>query len=287
MPDRVRAVARRLLRALRARVMRLAHGPDRLGVIRELGREGMFFGAGRLRRPTLLVRWPSGSYRIATADYDVSRRTFVSGPYGLERLLRACELIERQTSSAVRARDVLEIGANIGTTTVPLISVIGAGHVHAFEPVARNFAMLEENIALNGLGARVTAHQAAVSDHVGSVQLAISERFWGSSRVTDATGGDAVARCVTIDSLIADGTIERSRLALVWIDVEGHEAAVLAGATRLGAVPLVVEYLPELHADLDRFRDLLGARGGRVFDLARGEQVTIDGLKGRTDLLLI
>lgn len=264
----------------------MVRGPDRLGVPRELVREGVFFVAGRFRA-TLVVRWPSGRYRVATADYDVSRRTFVSGPYGLDRLLCAGELIERESGRGIAGREVLEIGANIGTTTVPLITVLGAARVHAFEPVARNFRMLEENIALNGLADRVSAHEAAVSDRTGNVALAISDRFWGSSRVREGAGAVATAPCVTVDSMIADGTVEPSRLALVWIDVEGHEAAVLRGARALGEVPLVVEYLPEAHDDLAAFHELLSARAKRMFDLASGRAVTLAELEGATDLLLL
>lgn len=285
---RLRSVVRRLLAASRLRLERLAHGPDRLGVPRELVREGMFFGAGRFRS-TLVVRWPSGRYRVATADYDVSRRTFMSGPYGIERLLRAGELIERETASAIRGCEVLEVGANIGTTTIPLITVLGAARVHAFEPVSRNFAMLEENVALNGLAGCVSLHRAAVSDHVGSVALTISDRFWGSSRVDNDAGADASAPCVTIDSLIADGTIEPSGLALVWVDVEGHEAAVLAGARSLPAsVPLVLEHDPAQQADLAGLHAEIARRGGRLYDLSSGAAVSLAELgPTATDLLLL
>ncbi|HUB75834.1 MAG TPA: FkbM family methyltransferase, partial [Solirubrobacteraceae bacterium] len=122
---------------------------------RELWRECVFLLAGR-RRETLTVRWPAGTFVVSTRDLDVSRRTFVAGPYGLERLLRAGELV------AVRGREVLEVGANIGTTTIPLVTLLGAARVHAFEPVARNFALLERNVELNGLGERVALHRAAV-----------------------------------------------------------------------------------------------------------------------------
>ncbi len=121
----------RLWRAARRRAQRLIHGPDRIDIPRELWREGVFLLAGRFRE-TLSVRWPAGTFVVSTRDYDVSRRTFVSGPYGLERLLRVGGLVE------LGGREVLEIGANIGTTTVPLVTVLNAARVHACEPVTRN-----------------------------------------------------------------------------------------------------------------------------------------------------
>lgn len=267
----------------------MARGPDRMGVPVELLREGLFFAAGRFKQ-TLEVSWPSGRYVVATADYDVSRRTFVSGPYGLERLLRAAELIERETGRGIRGRHVLEIGANIGTTTVPLLTVLGAAHVHAFEPVPRNRRLLEQNIDLNGLFRRASPYELAVSDQIGNVTLAISERFWGSARIS--SHGTCTARSVTIDSLLADGTVDGAELALVWIDVEGHEAAVLAGARTLGAVPIVLEHDPAQQPDLAPLHALIDARGGRLYDLATGAATSLDRLEARqsppaTDLLLL
>jgi FkbM family methyltransferase len=288
--SRVRSPLRRLARASRSRVRRLAHGPDRLAVPRELVREGMFFTAGRAG-PTVEVRWPSGRFLVATADMDVSRRTFVTGPYGIDRLQRAAALIEQETGRGIRGREMLEIGANIGTTTVPLITVCGAAHVHAFEPMPRNLELLERNIELNGLGEQVTVHAAAVSDHIGSVALTIPDRFWGSSRIGASDGERTqTARCLTIDSLLADGTIDGTRLALVWIDVEGHETAVLAGATKLPPTATVLEYDPAQQADLANFHSLIGQAS--LYDLATGQPTTLEQLQRAnatkpTDLLLL
>ena len=226
--------------------------------------------AGRVR-DTLEVSWPAGTFVVSTHDYDVSRRTYVSGPYGLERLVRAGALVD------VRDREVLEIGANIGTTTVPLVTVLGAAHVHAFEPIPRNLELLERNVALNHLEDRVTIHAVAVSDRDGTLAFSVPERFWGSSRV--AADGSEQVRCTTVDALALEP-------ALVWIDVEGHESAVLAGAQSLSAVPTVLEHDPAQQADLQRLHAEITRRGGRLVDLARGEQVELAQL-GATDLLIL
>jgi FkbM family methyltransferase len=270
-------VIRRLARASQSRLRRLLLGPDRLGVPRELLREAAFFVAGRFRS-TVEVRWPSGRYVVATADMDVSRRTYVSGPYGLERLLRAAELIERETGRGIRGLEVLEIGANIGTTTVPLVAVLGAARVHAFEPVPRNYALLERNVALNDLAGRVTLHRDAVSDHIGSVPLTVPDRFWGSSRIVAAEGAEThTASSVTIDSLITDGRIDPAKLALVWIDVEGHEASVLAGATNLRRTPMVLEHDPAQHTDMAKLHELI--QTAQIYDLATCLHTSIEELQ--------
>lgn len=243
---------------------------------RELWREAVFFAVGRLR-DTLEVDWPAGSFIVSTHDYDVSRRTFVSGPYGLERLLRVGDHVD------LRGREVLEVGANIGTTTVPLVTLLGAAHVHACEPIPRNLTLLERNVSRNGLAARVTIHRAAVSARAGTLTLSLPDRFWGSSRVA-AQGYCASA--TTIDALLAGGTIDAERLALVWIDVEGHEAAVLAGGRSLPAVAIVLEHDPAQQPDLSALHAEIARRASRLIDLASGEEVALAGL-GTTDLLIL
>ena len=239
---------------------------------RELLREGAFFLAGRFR-DTLTVRWPAGTFVVSTHDYDVSRRTYVSGPYGLERLLRVGELVE------LHGREVLEVGANIGTTTVPLLTVLNAARVHACEPIKRNLALLARNVECNGLRDRVTIHETAISDRPGMLNFSLADRYWGSSRVA-AEGQPAAA--TTIDALLAIGLSP----ALVWIDVEGHEAAVLAGARTLGSVPIVIEHDPSQHDDLGALHEEITRRAGRLIDLANGEPVSLEGL-GTTDLLIL
>jgi hypothetical protein len=81
-------------------------------------------------------------------------------------------------------------------------------------------------------------------------------------------------------------------LGLVWIDVEGHEAAVLAGAASLGTVPVVIEYQPRLHPASGRLHALIAERFDRIINLADGEDVSLDRLErarvtGATDLLLL
>jgi len=154
-----------------------------------------------------------------------------------------------------------------------------AARVHACEPIRRNLALLELNVERNGLRDRVTIHDTAISDRPGTLNFSLSDRYWGSSRVA-AEGQPATA--TTIDALLAKGLSP----ALVWIDVEGHEAAVLAGARTLGCVPIVIEHDPSQHADLTALHEEIKRRAGRLIDLASGEPVSLEGL-GTTDLLIL
>jgi FkbM family methyltransferase len=113
----------------------------------------------------------------------------------------------------------VDVGANVGTYTI-WAAELGA-EVIAIEPAADTYALLHENIVLNGY--QVTAVRAAAADHCGTARFT-SGLDAGNSLAND---GPVVIELVTIDSLIGD-----RRVAGMKIDVEGFEIDVLRGATR-------------------------------------------------------
>lgn len=65
---------------------------------------------------------------------------------------------------------VLDIGGGIGDFAVMAASRCPDGVVHVYEPMAASFALLKENLALNGTK-NVVAHQAAVAARKGELTL--------------------------------------------------------------------------------------------------------------------
>jgi FkbM family methyltransferase len=113
---------------------------------------------------------------------------------------------------------VLDVGANAGSYT--LLAASRGAKVIAFEPNPLPRAFLQRSLALNGLAAEVVA--AAVSDRAGTLAMDLSGDATGH---VSAEGSDT-ARSVTLDGLASPAP------ALVKIDVEGHEAAVIAGGRK-------------------------------------------------------
>jgi FkbM family methyltransferase len=121
---------------------------------------------------------------------------------------------------------VLDVGANIGTVTLPLARRVGpGGRVCAFEPQRIVFQHLCANIALNGL-ANVDARCAALGAESRTVRIpALEPRLdtnFGSIRLSTDGSGEAVPM-IKLDDL------NLSHCALIKLDVEGMEWEVLAG----------------------------------------------------------
>lgn len=155
------------------------------------------------------------------------------------------------TFLARRGDRCIDVGANIGIHTVRLAKLVGAqGEVVAFEPDADLARKLRRNIALNDL-THVRIVGAAASDHSGSVTLYRPDtqdpNKGRASMLPHAylTGPSTTVPCVTIDEVAA------GPVSVMKIDVEGNEAAVLAGAGRTieqQTPAIVFEYDPALVA---------------------------------------
>lgn len=119
---------------------------------------------------------------------------------------------------------VFDLGAHQGVIAVVLARAVGPhGRVVAVEPEHHNVRVARRNLELNDVS-NVAVVQAAVADRAGTVKF--EEAFGG--RIVDGGDGTVDVRAITIDELAA----EHGQPDVVFIDVEGAEAAALAGARR-------------------------------------------------------
>lgn len=167
-------------------------------------------------------------------------------------------------------RTLVDIGANLGTTTIPALVEHGAAAAIAFEPAPVNFDLLRCNLILNGVEDRVDARRIAISDRRSVVELELCSWNSGDNRVrfgdVDALEllQESAWTTVSVEAHPLDDVLEATDVGLVWVDTQGHEAHVLGGAERLLArrVPWVIEYWPyglnrvgglaRLHEAIDR-----------------------------------
>ena len=166
--------------------------------------------------------------RLGLRTYDVSGHS-EADPYfrsiangsetGLYRLL-----VKNLQRDAV----ALDIGANIGITSLVLSQVLDHGRVYSFEPGARNFALLQKNLAANGV-TNVVPAAAAMADTVGTLRFAENSAYGGMvSGYRDVANGSYEVPRTTVDTFVRETDL--SRLDLMKVDVEGQERLVLDGA---------------------------------------------------------
>jgi GalNAc5-diNAcBac-PP-undecaprenol beta-1,3-glucosyltransferase len=176
--------------------------------------------------PTPLVTLPGGC-RIVIHE----RREYI------QRQILKHGVYEPQVARLVSALAELggtffDIGANIGQHS--LIALGSGMSVHSFEPEPGLFKRLAENRSINGMEARMTINQCAVSDTPGqcTLNVAHSGNEGAHSLLRDKSQSSTesvVVPAITVDGYLA--ALPDLSLPLVFkVDVEGWEARVLDGA---------------------------------------------------------
>jgi FkbM family methyltransferase len=150
----------------------------------------------------------------------------------------------------------VDVGAHVGYHVLLAAGCVGErGRVAAFEASPGTLRMLEENLALNRVGARIRAINVVVSETAGTRPV-----FGGPAQnigLTTTVAGRGLARLGEVAAAPLGDLLdpeERRAARLVKIDVEGAEDAVirgmqgfLAGAGR--DVEILVELSPTWWAD--------------------------------------
>ena len=153
--------------------------------------------------------------------------------------------------------DVIDVGANIGITSVLEGLIVNPGRVIAIEPVPPTFEHLAKNVRTSGLP-NITCLKRAASRAAGEVKLVSRPKFGFAAYVGD---DGAVPGCdefqvpsATLDEIVRETGVGNVRF--VKIDVEGYELEVLAGADELLSSFEPVVLLEANHYCLNIFRKL-------------------------------
>lgn len=139
---------------------------------------------------------------------------------------------------------VVEVGANIGSLTIPIARA--AGYVLAFEPQPENFELLASNIRRNDLDKVVIRH-TAVGSHRGLTTMPyLSELHpYGNFGGVEIGQGNYPVAVETLDDIFRDMKIPRCDL--IKVDVEGCEESVFWGAQGV-----IKKFRPGLYFECDR-----------------------------------
>ncbi|WP_018342191.1 FkbM family methyltransferase [Cytophaga aurantiaca] len=127
---------------------------------------------------------------------------------------------------------IVDIGANTGVYALVAKTVNPSSRVYAFEPVARVYQKLRENIELNAFD--IHAYEQAASNFNGTATIydTDSEHTYSVTVNKNMFSSETTVVSTTIETITLDAFIKNSKIEkidLIKIDVETHEAEVLEG----------------------------------------------------------
>jgi FkbM family methyltransferase len=141
---------------------------------------------------------------------------------------------------------LLDVGANIGLHSLRVARTMPTVRIAAFEPGRETFAMLDRNVARNGLRDRIQTYPLAVAAEAGRARFHFCTDDAYSSLVPD--GRRAVQQTYEVEVISLDEWVPKSgleRIHFIKLDVEGGEPEVIAGARRT-----LQQWKPELLVEI-------------------------------------
>ena len=182
-------------------------------------------------------------------------------------------------------RVMIDIGANVGTTSIPRALLGDFNCVYAAEPDPGNYACLVRNIVTNHVRGLVLADRVAIGDANGEMTLRMlqSGTHHLVTRASDVEESERqTVPCLTLDTWVERIGIDLSEVGFIKSDTQGWDARVLAGAPGVLAhkhIAWQIEFSPamlqragvstaeayeSMQAHFTHFIDLRGDSGARV-----------------------
>lgn len=184
-----------------------------------------------------LSNFKDGDYFIHNLNEDVKLKLYKDS--NLSRLIYdGFEKNELElTGKILKNGDIfLDIGANIGLYSLTASSLVGeTGIVISFEPTPKTFSRLVENIQLNNLS-NIRAYNIGISHKEELLSLNISENGYEAWNTFASTSSEKFQHTKYIQVSMLDiqcDKIDKNKIKLIKIDVEGWEKYVLLGGTNL------------------------------------------------------
>jgi FkbM family methyltransferase len=209
--------------------------------------------AGELRMKRIVCETNHGDFMVDIKDTDIGHSLLAEGEYGYREMLRFFDYVHLDPQK----HGFVDIGANIGTTSIPLALDGRFTTIAAFEPDPNNFHMLDYNVKINNLGNVIKPFNLALGSRQGEVEFELSADNFGDHRVRYKDPGagsynEAMRRrisvtCTTLDTMVENSSIDISNVALIKSDTQGSEGHVLKGAHNVlarRAIPWVIEFWP-------------------------------------------
>ncbi|MFA6165710.1 MAG: FkbM family methyltransferase [Gemmatimonadaceae bacterium] len=295
--------------------------------LRALRRNAMLHGLARLgeRRRRILawrVMQAAGvsevtftrdglTWRVPAGDSHIGFGLFVEGGFAQGAIEVLLAWLQAQGRAPGPEDVIVDIGANIGTTCIPMVRACGCRAV-AVEPMPEIVARLRDNVDRNGMADRIVLVEAAIARTAGRVVMQAGHDI-GAATVVPPLHAAAINRGdladvvgMPLSELLTRAGVHPSEVALVWADAQGSESDVIETGEALWArgVPLWAEFEPGLLAQhggveaffaatrrhFDRFieapRLLRDGPSAAPHDIARLPAV-LAGVPIQTDVLLL
>jgi len=170
-----------------------------------------------------LTDFKYGKIFVSNKDFYIGKVLLESGQYCDEEI----DIVKMILSPN---DNIIEVGSNIGSLSIPMSQIIKNGTLYCIEPQQYIYNILCANIAINNI-VNIKPILSAIGDINSLIKMPIVNyeeisNFGGVSIIGNDNNGDVVK---LLDTLFSD----LKSVKLIKMDVEGLEAQVLLGGSNL------------------------------------------------------
>jgi FkbM family methyltransferase len=217
---------------------------------------------GRTFRKFATVSTRQGIFTLSFADEVISKTLYCSRECDLDLISGTLNFLRSSRRCPPRGEGTLvDIGANNGVISIGALYTGEFARAVAIEPDPLNFSLLRRNVDQNDLSDRMICLPVAASDQTGELVFELSRTNFGDHRVrknpenassSPELWDESDRRVITVRSDRLDNLLSTvaepfaKTIAVIWVDVQGHEGFVFRGAESVFArgVPVVSEIWP-------------------------------------------
>ncbi len=216
-------------------------------------------------------------------------------PFQLDDLLECLDFLAAKALISSAKNCFLDIGANIGSTSIYALKSKYFEQAICLEPSQLNYQFLLWNGQLNGLQDKIQCLKYGVANVIGKQELICSPTNCGDFRLnlaaTHATNNDLFAEttftsekvdCTTLDNLLANKVFNLDNIGVIWLDCQGSEGLIFAGGNNFFqklSVPIYTGFWPyglkRLNCQ-DQYFDFLNKYGKALVRFVNNQPQYID-----------
>ncbi len=212
--------------------------------------------------PGIITKTKSIDAYIAYPGSDRMQLNFALNdkPFQLDDLLECLDFLAAKALITENKNCFLDIGANIGSTSIYAIKSKYFEQAICLEPSQLNYQFLLWNSRLNALEDKIQCLNYGVANITGEQELICDPQNCGDFRLNIATNNtidnnlfaettftSEKANFTTLDNLLGKGIFNLDHIGVIWIDCQGSEGLVFAGGNKFFqelSIPIYTEFWP-------------------------------------------
>lgn len=218
----------------------------------------------RLRKKPILATRLGANWKLYPSDW-IDNRLLIGRPFEQAQLKFAQECIAENGLTSF-----YDCGANIGLYSVLLgVGAPSLTALHAFEPVPKTWSRLCENLSLNGLRDKATAHNYGLGTKSETLIIAFDKKSSGTATLDQNEKNNPKRdftdrQHVQIHSFDSQFNVSGTS-AFLKLDMEGHEAEALMGMENMLANNDCFLQIELWEKNREQVKNWLAQRGYFVF----------------------